>query len=201
MDGAGPVRVYAQSVGRVMKEAYGLPDCTWIMVTMDDGTAITVGANWNLPPEGPGFSSATVEVVATAGAMFIDDSHRDLLLTTVDGGLVRPLSSMPGESVGQLFQGPMAAETNHFIECVARDLGWRPAVRRRCGRRSPSGRGPPPSARARPSLRPPPARTVPAAAPRDGWPARPAASRWRPRWRRAAAAPPGRRGWIVGSTD
>jgi len=29
---------------------------------------------------------------------------------------------MPGESVGHLFQGPMAAETNHFIECVARDL-------------------------------------------------------------------------------
>ena len=87
-----------------------------------EATAFTVGANWNLPPEGPGFSAATVEVVATGGAVFIDDSHRDLLLSTVDGGLVRPLSSMPGESVGHLFQGPMAAETDHFIECVARDL-------------------------------------------------------------------------------
>jgi predicted dehydrogenase len=122
MDAARPVRVYAQSVGRVMKEAYGLPDCTWTMVTMDDGTAFTVGANWNLPPEGPGFSSAMVEVVATSGAVFIDDSHRDLLVSTMESGLVRPLSSMPGESVGNVFQGPMAAETSHFIECVARDL-------------------------------------------------------------------------------
>jgi scyllo-inositol 2-dehydrogenase (NAD+) len=29
---------------------------------------------------------------------------------------------MPGESVGHVFHGPMAAETNHFIECVAHDL-------------------------------------------------------------------------------
>jgi scyllo-inositol 2-dehydrogenase (NAD+) len=122
MEMARPQRVYAQSVGRVMKEAYGLPDCTWTIVTMDNGTAFTVGANWNLPPESPGFSSAMVEVVATTGAIFIDDSHRDLLLSTVESGLVRPLSSMPGETVGHLFQGPMAAETNHFIECVARDL-------------------------------------------------------------------------------
>jgi scyllo-inositol 2-dehydrogenase (NAD+) len=122
MEGARPARVYAQSAHGVMKEAYGLPDCTWTMVTMDDGRVFTVGANWNLPPEGPGFSSATAEVVGTDGALFVDDSHRDLLLSTVEGGLVRPLSSMPGESVGHVFHGPMAAETNHFIECVAHDL-------------------------------------------------------------------------------
>jgi scyllo-inositol 2-dehydrogenase (NAD+) len=122
MEGARPERVYAQSVHGVMREAYGLPDCTWTMVTMDDGTAFTVGANWNLPPEGPGFSSAIAEVVGTRGALFMDDSHRDLLLSTVEDGLLRPLASMPGESVGHVFQGPMAAETNHFIECVARDL-------------------------------------------------------------------------------
>ena len=122
MDGARPERVYAQSVPGVMRHAYGLPDCTWTMVTMDDGTAFTIGANWNLPPEGPGFSAAIAEVVGTDGALFVDDSHRDLLLSTVEDGLVRPLSSMPGEGVGHVFHGPMAAETNHFIDCVARDL-------------------------------------------------------------------------------
>jgi predicted dehydrogenase len=121
MEGARPVRVYAQSVDGVMRPRHGLPDCTWIVVTNHDGTAFTVGANWNLPPEAPGFSSAVVEFVGTEGAIFIDDSHRDLLLSTVREGLTRPLSTMPGEQVGHVYRGPMEAETLHFIEAVARD--------------------------------------------------------------------------------
>lgn len=117
-----PVRVYGQSVDGVIKESYGLPDCTWLVVTMDDGTAFTIGANWNLPLEAPGFSSAIAEVVGTHGALFVDESHRDLLSSRVEGGLTRPLSSMPGERVGRVYRGPMEAETNHFIDCVARDL-------------------------------------------------------------------------------
>ncbi|HLH70091.1 MAG TPA: Gfo/Idh/MocA family oxidoreductase [Candidatus Dormibacteraeota bacterium] len=121
MEGARPVKVYAQSVDGVMRPRHGLPDCTWIVVTNHDGTAFTVGANWNLPPEAPGFSSAMVGFVGTEGAIFIDDSHRDLLLSTVKGGLTRPLSTMPGEQVGHVYRGPMEAETLHFIEAVARD--------------------------------------------------------------------------------
>lgn len=117
-----PVRVYGQSVDGVIKSSYGLPDCTWVVVTMDDGTAFTVGSNWNLPLEAPGFSGAMAEVVGTDGALFIDESHRDMLLTRVEGGLTRPLSSMPGERVGNVYRGPLEAETNHFIDCVARDL-------------------------------------------------------------------------------
>jgi len=33
--------------------------------------------------------------------------------------MVLPLSTMPGEQVGQVYQGPMEAETIHFIEAVA----------------------------------------------------------------------------------
>jgi len=37
------------------------------------------------------------------------------------GGMVLPLSTMPGEEVSHVYQGPMLADTNHFIEAVARD--------------------------------------------------------------------------------
>jgi len=36
-------------------------------------------------------------------------------------GMVLPLSTMPGEEVSHVYQGPMQAETNHFIEAVALD--------------------------------------------------------------------------------
>ena len=35
--------------------------------------------------------------------------------------MVNPKSTMPGESVGHVFVGPMANETIHFIEVVALD--------------------------------------------------------------------------------
>lgn len=122
---ARPVRVYAQSVAGIMKPEFGLPDCIWIVVTMSDGTAFTIGANWNLPLESPGFSSVSAEIVGTDGAIFVDESHRDLLVSRVDEGLRRPLATMPGERVGHVYQGPMQAETIHFIECIA---GGRPPL-------------------------------------------------------------------------
>ncbi|MBO0701378.1 MAG: Gfo/Idh/MocA family oxidoreductase [Candidatus Dormibacteraeota bacterium] len=119
MEDARPVRVYAQSADGVMRGKYGLPDCTWIMVTNHDGSVFTIGANWNLPLEAPGFSSTVVEFVGTDGALFVDDSHRDILLSTVENGLTRPLSTMPGEQVGHVYRGPMEAETLHFVDAVA----------------------------------------------------------------------------------
>jgi predicted dehydrogenase len=121
LEGLKPVRVYAQSVYRIMEHTHGVPDCSWIMVTMADGTAFTIGAGWALPPGYPHFSTATIEFIATEGALLIDDSHRDIVLNTMKGGMVLPLSTMPGEEVSHVYQGPMQAETNHFIEAVALD--------------------------------------------------------------------------------
>ena len=121
LEGLKPKRVYAQSVYRIMAAAHGVPDCSWIMVTMDDGTAFTIGAGWALPPGYPHFSTATIEFVATEGALLIDDTHRDIVLNTMTRGMVLPLSTMPGEQVGHVYQGPMEAETIHFIEAVALD--------------------------------------------------------------------------------
>jgi scyllo-inositol 2-dehydrogenase (NAD+) len=116
-----PRRVYAQSSDGIMREQHGLPDCTWMLVTMESGVTWTVGANWNLPLESAGFSSAAIEFVGTEGAVFIDDGHRDLLVSTVQHGLTRPLSTMPGQDVGHVYSGAMEAETRAFIDAVAFD--------------------------------------------------------------------------------
>ena len=114
-----PARIYAQSADGIMLDRYAQPDCAWIMITMEDGTVVTIGADWSLPTESPGYSSVIAEAVGTDGGVFVDESHRDLLLTTAQGGITRPLSTMPGEPVGSVYRGPMEAETRHFIECIA----------------------------------------------------------------------------------
>jgi len=121
-----PVRVYAQEVRKIMGAQYNVPDCVWIIVTMDDGTAFTIGAGWVLPPAYPNFSTSWIEMVGTEGAIMADDTHRDVYVSTMQNGIQFPISSMPGESLGHVYAGPMAAETIQFLECVA--LGRRPLV-------------------------------------------------------------------------
>ena len=121
LEPAKPVRVYAQSVYRVMQPTHGVADCMWIVVTMDDGVCFTVGAGWILPPGYPNFSSTWIEIVGSEGAVLIDDTHRDVALNTMGKGMMFPMSTMPGESVGHVFAGPMASETVHFVEAVALD--------------------------------------------------------------------------------
>ena len=121
-----PIRVYAQEVRKIMKGEFNVPDCVWIIVTMDDGSAFTIGAGWVLPPAYPNFSSTWIEFVGTEGAVMVDDTHRDVYTTTLQKGIQYPISSMPGEKVKHVYAGPMEAETLHFLECVA--LGKQPLV-------------------------------------------------------------------------
>ncbi|MDQ7910344.1 Gfo/Idh/MocA family oxidoreductase [Phytohabitans sp. ZYX-F-186] len=118
---ARPVRVYAQEVRRVMAGSHDVPDCTWITITFDSGVVAVVGAGWILPPGYPNFSTTTIELVGADAALLVDDSHRDIVLNRMDGGVVFPLSTMPGERVGHVYAGPMAGETDHFLAAVARD--------------------------------------------------------------------------------
>ncbi|MGI9649547.1 MAG: Gfo/Idh/MocA family protein [Acidimicrobiia bacterium] len=116
-----PVRVYSQSAFGVRRESVGLPDTQMIMITMDDGVVVTIGAGMSLPPGYPNASTTWIEVLGTDGAIFIDDSHRDIIVNTVEKGVQFPLSTMPGEPVDHVFAGPMEAETLHFVEAVAFD--------------------------------------------------------------------------------
>jgi scyllo-inositol 2-dehydrogenase (NAD+) len=121
-----PIRVYAQQVNKIMKPTHNVPDCVWIVVTLDDGCVFTIGAGWVLPPAYPNFSSTWIEMVGTEGAIMVDDTHRDVSLNTMKRGIEFPLSTMPGEKVAHVYAGPMEAETIHFLECVAK--GRQPLV-------------------------------------------------------------------------
>lgn len=121
-----PVRVYAQEVRKIMQPTHNVPDCVWIIVTLDDGCAFTIGAGWVLPPAYPNFSSTWIEMVGSEGAILADDTHRDVSLNTMKRGIEFPISTMPGEKVGHVYAGPMEAETIHFLECVSK--GRQPLV-------------------------------------------------------------------------
>jgi predicted dehydrogenase len=121
-----PVRVYAQEIRKIMQPTHDVPDCVWIIVTLDDGCAFTIGAGWVLPPAYPNFSSTWIEMVGTEGAIMADDTHRDVSLNTMKRGIEFPISTMPGEKVAHVYAGPMEAETIHFLECVAK--GRQPLV-------------------------------------------------------------------------
>lgn len=116
-----PIRVYAQAVEKVQKPKYDLADFMSIVITMDDGVVVTIGAGWILPPGYPNFSSTWIEFVGSEGALLMDDSHKDIVLTTMTDGVVFPLSTMPGEFVDHVYAGPMERETVHFLEAVAYD--------------------------------------------------------------------------------
>src|SRR4029079_18438951 len=61
------------------------------------------------------------EMIGTDGAVMVDDSHRDVVLNTVQKGMQLPMSTMPGEFVDHTYAGAMAPETVHFLEAVAYD--------------------------------------------------------------------------------
>jgi predicted dehydrogenase len=123
LEPAKPVRVYSQANYGAMQASSGaaIADTQWITVTMDSGLSFVVGGGWSLPPGYPNFSTTWIEMVGTEGALLVDDSHRDVVLNTMEKGMQLPMSTMPGERVDHTYAGPMAAETIHFLEAVAYD--------------------------------------------------------------------------------
>src|SRR5437762_7652668 len=90
---AKPVRVYSQVNYGAMREASGgdVPDLQWAMVTLDSGLSFVVGGGWSLPPGYPNFSQTWIEVVGTEGALMVDDTHRDVMLRTMQNGAWLPM--------------------------------------------------------------------------------------------------------------
>jgi scyllo-inositol 2-dehydrogenase (NAD+) len=116
-----PVKVYSQSSGKLFPKKIGSADHQWVLVTLDDGTTLTVGAGWILPLGYPNYSNCWIEIVGTEGALSIDDSHREVSLNTTEHGIQYPMSTMPGEEVDHVFAGAMANETLHFVDACARN--------------------------------------------------------------------------------
>jgi len=116
-----PVRVYAQEAFGARQASHGVADTMMLIITMDDGVVVTIGAGWSLPPGYPNFSTTWIEFIGTEGALLMDASHKDIILNTMDKGVQFPLSTMPGEYVDHVYAGPMERETIHFLEAVAYD--------------------------------------------------------------------------------
>jgi predicted dehydrogenase len=116
-----PVRVYSQNAWGVRRTTHGVPDTQYVLVTMDDGTVVNIGAGMSLPPGHPNQASTWIEILGTEGAVLADATHRDVVLNTVARGAEFPLSTMPGEYVDHMYAGPMERETTHFLEAVAYD--------------------------------------------------------------------------------
>ena len=123
LEPARPIRVYSQVNYGAMRAMSGgdVPDNQWVMVTMDNGISLVVGGGWSLPLGYPNFSTTWIEMIGTEGAVFVDDSHKDVILNTTKQGMQLPLSTMPGEFVEHTYAGPMAPETVHFLEAVVHD--------------------------------------------------------------------------------
>jgi len=119
LEPAKPIRIYSQSAYGAMKDVTGLEDTQWIMATMDSGVVVTIGAGWTMPPGYPNYSGTWLEITGTEGMLVIDDTHRDIILNTMQDGARFPMSTMPGEPVDHVFAGPMHDETLHFLEAVA----------------------------------------------------------------------------------
>lgn len=116
-----PVRVYSQMAFGVREAEHGVPDHQVILITMDDGVTVTIGAGWSLPPGYPNYSATWIEFLGTEGALMMDASHKDIVMHTMRDGTQFPLSTMPGEYVDHVYAGPMERETLHFLEAVYRD--------------------------------------------------------------------------------
>lgn len=121
LEPAKPVSIYSQGAYGYMKQINGSYDTMWTTVTMDNGALVVIGGGWNLPPSYPNFCATWIEITGTEGALFLDDTHRDNWLNTVEGGTRYPMSTMPGEQVDHVFAGQMGPETLHFLECVLMD--------------------------------------------------------------------------------
>ncbi len=118
---AKPIRVYSQSAYGAMQNITGLEDAQWTMVTLDNGVVITIGSGWTMPPGHPNYCGTWIEFTGTEGMLILDDTHRDVILNTMENGIRLPMSSMPGEQVEHVFAGPMHNEGVHFLEAIALD--------------------------------------------------------------------------------
>lgn len=110
-----PVSVFAQSSRGTLHAATGVADCTWIVVRMASGATVVVGANWSVPGEYRGAQRTAVELVGRDGAVFVDDTRRDTMVTSRTSGVRRGMATMPGEDLGPVFSGPIDEETRAFI--------------------------------------------------------------------------------------
>jgi myo-inositol 2-dehydrogenase/D-chiro-inositol 1-dehydrogenase len=127
LEGKTPVEVYARSNDAVLGPL-GTDDGTFGIITMDDGTILSMNISWALPEVWPGaVYGLEVGIVGTRGVIDIEDTHRDVIVASDlpqpagyrSRGYESPAdrhvdfvgSYPPGDTAGGRLWGPMREET------------------------------------------------------------------------------------------
>jgi UDP-N-acetylglucosamine 3-dehydrogenase len=108
-------RVYAETISRRLAE-YGHDDAAMVMVRFENGAIGVLETSWVMPNRLPAPLDACLEVVGTAGAVFIDSSNQGLTVMDADAYTKPDLTHWPVvlDRVG----GDLAASLDHFIRSV-----------------------------------------------------------------------------------
>jgi myo-inositol 2-dehydrogenase / D-chiro-inositol 1-dehydrogenase len=134
MEKKTPVECYARSVDKVLGPLYQGIDATAGMIVFSDGSLYHLNISWALPVTWPGaVYSLEVGITGTEGVLTIDDTHRDMVLAVSapqhegyapDGRrLVDFMGSYPpGDMVMGELRGPMAEETDSWLNRVSLGL-------------------------------------------------------------------------------
>ena len=126
---APPARVYGQGSNKYFRH-HSSGDGAWAILTLDDGSNLSLGASWLQPANWPAnVCSMAIDLMGTDGALVIDDSHRDGILATensipapyvagVEHDVIFLESMMAGDMLLDQFWGPMRDETRSWLEHI-----------------------------------------------------------------------------------
>lgn len=127
--GRTPARVYGQGSNQYFRH-HSSGDGAWAILTLDDGSNLSLGASWLQPANWPAnVCSMAIDLMGTDGALVIDDSHRDGILATensipapyvagVEHDVIFLESMMAGDMLLDQFWGPMRDETRSWLEHI-----------------------------------------------------------------------------------
>jgi predicted dehydrogenase len=137
-----PVECYARSIDKVLGPLCGGIDATAGIIMFADGTVHNLNISWALPITWPGaVYSLEVGIVGSEGVLTIDDTHRDMVLAVSrpqsegynpdERRLVDFMGSYPpGDMVHGELIGPMAEETNSWLNRVSTGMATQAATAR-----------------------------------------------------------------------
>jgi predicted dehydrogenase len=118
--GAGPERVYAQAISRVLR---GTPDTVLALLTFPGGPIASLEVSWVLPESHPRGPDARFDAVGTAGAVYVNGTGDSV--SVVHERLQHPALYYAPELYGERV-GILRDEIAHFVQCVLHDR--QPAV-------------------------------------------------------------------------
>ncbi|WNQ13263.1 Gfo/Idh/MocA family oxidoreductase [Paenibacillus aurantius] len=105
------------AIGTNGTEDTGAPtDLSWAMLTFRHGGIGILENHWLLPDGAPSFADIRMEIAASHGSLVIQEPDYGVLRT--DNAKTEGLSLHNGFDLHGQTRGPLAAELEHFIECV-----------------------------------------------------------------------------------